>query len=554
MQLRGILEDQRIGEFVDLPNRMIKLIEQRDEILAIIRQIEDGNLITYFVLYRYALEIDSERTGTFYGSVVALKNCKASGSAIYMILIELAAQVAAYTQPQTGKFLVSLDKVPLREPFHLDFLKSSLMPIVKSSIFQQGRVCFVYEPKNKFVRTALLETALANGTLTEYQRCFISKSPRVNAYVKERGRLEYFAEQESTEEHLLSFGKSEKVDFQINLKPVPMLLDELKSLKQENSKLKEAKQQLGKRDADLTKEEQPIEEKAPQETEQNQSRIDKTSGSTNPADSKGGNNPSPHPESSMKNPAISDNTGIKNLLSRLRQSIARMLSIRGLIALVFALIAIFLVSLIVLLALGKDVPYLSDLLPTPENQETPRRSSASRTSPEALGPKQATESAKARELSEEQEKLWADIEAYLNEVGPNLNYDGGKMKMYKTQMERAEIQNTPQYQRFVNVYNNYMGSGLPHDMLVKKSITPEGRLRDISMDIISEEAPLTTNLLATYIMEKCPSFQSVFTASALENTIVNANPNDVDSQTRTITNSSGSIVFYVPRGATCNLN
>lgn len=557
MRTRGVLENRKIGGFVDLQHRVINLVDSKDEILAVIREYNEDNLTTYFVLYRYALEIDRNRTGAFHGSVVALKNSKAPGSIIYMMLIELAAQVAAYTQPQTGKFLANLDSIPFREPYHLAFLESSISSIEHNVTAEKDRACFVFAPRSKFSRSAFLDATLTDEHLLQYEKCFFSESPEVDKYVREQGGLAYFTEQKSTEEHLLSFGTGGNVDFQLNLTPTPLLLDELKALKHENNELRATKQQLEKQAAELARKGQPTKEKASQEPKQNQGGVGKPPETTNPAnvtaDENNQKTSNPTAPSKGTNTVI-DTYRTQPQISSSRRSIMRVLSIRGFVRLISALFAIFLISLIVLLALGKYVPYLSDLLPAPENQDTLRRPPASRTSPEALSPEQAMESIKARELSEEQETLWADIEAYLNEIEPNLNYDGRKMKGYKTRMEQAEMQDTPQYQRFVNVYNNYMGSGLPHEMLVEKSIIPEGRLQDISIDIISEQAPLTAGKLAVYIAEKCPSIPVDFAPSAIERTIINANPSDVNQQTGVVKNIKGRIAFYIPKSATCNLN
>ena len=557
MRTKGIFEDRRIGGYVDLPNRLIKLINPKDEILSVVREYEGSDLITYFILYRYALEIDRNRTGTFYGSVVALKNCKAPGSIIYMMLIELAAQVAAYTQRQTGKFLANLDNIPFREPYHLGFLESSISPIRHAVPAEKDRACFVYGPKIKFSRSAFIEAALTDESLARYQKCFFSESPEVDKYVREQRGLEYFTEQKSTEEHLISFGTGENVDFQLNLMPTILLLEKQKKLDNEITRLRQDNQELKKRVAELEKEKLSHRETEPQKAEPNQgARGQQLSVSTNLAASGRHSNEAgidSSSELSPGGPAGKDEIERRFILSRVAQSIRRFFNIRRIIAFTFSLLALLLIGLVAILILDKDIPYISDLLPNRKQQDTPQELANNASEPR---PSRAEEGATLPEemnMSEAQQRLWIEIEAYLGEIEPNLNYDGAKMDRYKTRMNQEEVEKMPQYQRFMDVYNNFLGSGLPHDMLVKKSIIPEGRLQDISIDIISQQAPLTTGKLAAYIAEKCPNIPSDFTPPVIERTIINANPGDVNRQTGEV-NIKGRIVFYIPNSATCNLN
>lgn len=127
-QTAGILAAKDIGAVVDLDNREVATPPDT-ELMAGIRQVEGDSIINYFVIYRHALELDRNRSGAFYGAVVALKNCQADGFAIYTLLLELATNVKVYLDPSNQRFLVPFQDINFLKPSSLEDLTKSVKPL-----------------------------------------------------------------------------------------------------------------------------------------------------------------------------------------------------------------------------------------------------------------------------------------------------------------------------------------------------------------------------------------------------------------------------------------
>ncbi len=127
-QTAGILAGKDIGAVVDLDNREVATPPDT-ELMAGIRQVEGDSIINYFVIYRHALELDRNRSGAFYGAVVALKNCQADGFAVYTLLLELATNVKVYLDPSNQRFLVPFQDINFLKPSSLEDLTKSVKPL-----------------------------------------------------------------------------------------------------------------------------------------------------------------------------------------------------------------------------------------------------------------------------------------------------------------------------------------------------------------------------------------------------------------------------------------
>ncbi len=136
-QTAGLLKGVDIGTIVDLDNRQI-FAPAATQIIAAIRKPVDGHQYTYFVLYRYALEKERSRSGGFYGSVVALKDCTADGFAIYNLLLELATNVKVYLEPDTSRFLAGIEEIMFLPPHSLDQVIGSVKKTAQVTFRQEG--------------------------------------------------------------------------------------------------------------------------------------------------------------------------------------------------------------------------------------------------------------------------------------------------------------------------------------------------------------------------------------------------------------------------------
>src|SRR5690242_15939299 len=69
----GMTERLNIGRKVDLDNSVINILPDTD-ILMVRREIENTRFLTYVTYYRFAKEIKTSRTGSFYGSSIVFEN------------------------------------------------------------------------------------------------------------------------------------------------------------------------------------------------------------------------------------------------------------------------------------------------------------------------------------------------------------------------------------------------------------------------------------------------------------------------------------------------
>jgi hypothetical protein len=236
-QTAGLLADMDIGSIVDLDNRQI-FAPYDTEILAGIRQERDGHWYTYFVLYRYAVEQERSRTGAYYGSVVALKDCTADGFAIYNLLLELATNVKVYLDPDTRRFLVPMEDISFLHPDSIDEVVRS---IKKQSVG-------AFEPKGYFAplplhpRNSFRFIDFFQNKEEAVERFFVSNDQEVVALVKNKAGLEMknlVLENAAVEQKL---EQADRIDSEVFIKE-----KELESLREQHAlasdKLTELEQQ-----------------------------------------------------------------------------------------------------------------------------------------------------------------------------------------------------------------------------------------------------------------------------------------------------------------------
>jgi hypothetical protein len=184
-QTAGLLADMDIGSIVDLDNRQI-FAPFDTQILAGIREQRDGHLYTYFVLYRYAVERERSRTGAFYGSVVALKDCTADGFAIYNLLLELATNVKVYLDPDTRRFLVPLEEITFLHPDAIDEVVQSIKKQPIGELKPKGYFAFLPpHSRNSFRFIDFFQKNEEAG-----ERFFVSADQEVSRLVKNKAGLE----------------------------------------------------------------------------------------------------------------------------------------------------------------------------------------------------------------------------------------------------------------------------------------------------------------------------------------------------------------------------
>ena len=137
----GIINGVDIGRYIDLDGNIIK-VEPNTELFAIRKTVVENDVLYFISQYEYAKEIESNRTGTFFGCTLVLKNTIAPAEVILLILSELMAGLREYIASD-GRFMTTLERISLKPSKRLQGLEKHL----KASPLNKKRL----SDKNLFV-------------------------------------------------------------------------------------------------------------------------------------------------------------------------------------------------------------------------------------------------------------------------------------------------------------------------------------------------------------------------------------------------------------------
>ena len=88
----GCISNFDIGSLVDINNLVIMPFEGSD-ILCVYKENRGSSFITYYIFYRFAKEINTDRPGTFYGSVLVVVNNFVRGDIAFKFLKETSKYI-----------------------------------------------------------------------------------------------------------------------------------------------------------------------------------------------------------------------------------------------------------------------------------------------------------------------------------------------------------------------------------------------------------------------------------------------------------------------------
>ncbi len=104
-----------IGKYADLKNEMINVFPN-SEIWMVKRERIDGKVVTFYAVYRFAVEPDSGRGGAYYGSVIVLENADADAQLIFQSLGDLADIVKENCVSPEGVFYAPISTLRVSTP------------------------------------------------------------------------------------------------------------------------------------------------------------------------------------------------------------------------------------------------------------------------------------------------------------------------------------------------------------------------------------------------------------------------------------------------------
>lgn len=518
----GIIENKRIGKTVDFDNRGMQIFPN-SEVFGVIKKIEDSSLLTYYVLYRYAKEIDRDRTGAFYGSVIVLKNSYAEGTLIYPMLVELAANVRAYTR-QDGKFLTPLDQIDFREPTSLRLLRQSIRPINSGFEINSSKAFFDISQSGNVL--SFFRTMFQKDGYLNLGSGFASESAQVITGVK---RKELYPITALNDDYELNIQKLESKNNQLEAD-----LEEAKSnivtLNQHWNSEREQAQKLEGQLSDSIATINSIRARQPHYS---------------------GSNYENNTYAQEGNFEI-NHSGRNNYSNRLPEGMVIKVIIGILLFIFFGGLIYFLSGNLKLLFHTENSPatnktnksYMKQKKKTgstplttntslTQNQTTTNSDNNSSTNAQIAS---STQSSKGKgSLSNSGNNLKNQAKEMAQTIANNNYYYEDKSVAPLIQEMKKKFKKTPEYRELVKVYNNWLNTGLPVWKFKKIIVRPiSGRGLDaIASDVISKNSYLSNCLEEEAIKENLRYF------------------NEDHIQGNNINSSNANLILWIPRKNEC---
>jgi len=190
----GCIADFEIGPITDLDNRYIE-IYPKTEILCQHWELRNNLPVTYYILYRFAREMNAGRHGAFYGSVLVSVKYELEPTLVYGILTNLADKLGQ-SLDDNQRFKTNITLLELTEPPGLRHLSLSLtkLSIISSAA---GNSCFLQRNrpyiKNEQANLKMGADFFEHGNRLQaskiYNRVYGSSNPEIVRYVQERKSL-----------------------------------------------------------------------------------------------------------------------------------------------------------------------------------------------------------------------------------------------------------------------------------------------------------------------------------------------------------------------------
>ena len=180
----GILDGADIRRYIDLDGNVIK-VDPNTELFSIRKVLMDEEVLYFITQYEYAKEIESHRTGTFFGATLVLKNASAPAETILLVLSELMASLREYIAPD-GRFMTTLERIPLKESRRLRSLSSNLRPTKVSLEQLSGQSLFVQMKGNNDFRERVnfIHQCLNNKNFAPFSTIYASDDTSIFNFVR----------------------------------------------------------------------------------------------------------------------------------------------------------------------------------------------------------------------------------------------------------------------------------------------------------------------------------------------------------------------------------
>jgi len=186
----GINKELSVKSKVDLNNALINIYPKTD-ILRVFRERQANNNYLYFVYYRFATEMNETRSGSFYGSVVVLRNRTVEANLLFMVLEDLADVIKDECLNDESKFQRDIENLKFTRPPSVAELEKSLIKNNTAVPKPSTESGFLKIGKNQELKTYedFIECVFQNEILSDFQTLYASTSDEVYNSVNQKRML-----------------------------------------------------------------------------------------------------------------------------------------------------------------------------------------------------------------------------------------------------------------------------------------------------------------------------------------------------------------------------
>ena len=191
----GTISNLDVEAFVDFKNQQISIFPD-SEIYALIRRAHNGKTYHYFVVYRYALEQDSNRLGAFYGAAIAISNISVDVGHILDCLYEMMGSIKVYIKRQDSRFAAQFNVVNFTPPTfglqRLDQYLDQLKPVSQATSFSSQSTAYTEMSENSrnAIKHFFQSVQRTDTPFSRFDRIYASSDQRVKKAVQEKGIAE----------------------------------------------------------------------------------------------------------------------------------------------------------------------------------------------------------------------------------------------------------------------------------------------------------------------------------------------------------------------------
>lgn len=181
----GVISKYDISKIIDLISTQIR-VYAGTSLYLVKREIIKNKLITYYIKYGYAKEMNNNREGTFYGCLFVLVEAKADGDKINDFLDDLNDKINFYIDGDS-RFINNINSIDFGCP-NLDALLNSIVPLeYHVDSIGQGKSIIALRSDEKTVVSGFYDRAINPSITKKYGYVYSTSSKKILEYTYSKG-------------------------------------------------------------------------------------------------------------------------------------------------------------------------------------------------------------------------------------------------------------------------------------------------------------------------------------------------------------------------------